>query len=101
MMKLIELFIWNFEGEYQQYFYAVEDEESFIKEVLKYLNEVVINTDFPWSNCLTKFRKEHYVEPYFLTGVISHLNEYYYIQYDEVKFTLEKHTVIERVEDVK
>jgi len=100
-MKLIELFIWNYEGEYQQYFYAVEDEEAFIKEVLKYLNEVVINTDFPWSDCLIHFKEEQEVEPYFLPGVISHLNEYYYMQYDEVKFTLEKHTNTVKVEEIK
>ena len=100
MKKLIEFFRHDWEGEYQQYFYAVDDEEKFIQEVLTYLNTVQINTEHPWSDCLEKFKGGNVIEQHFLRADLDHLNEYYYIQDDENKFTLTKYTDIYRQEDI-
>jgi len=95
-MKLIEFFKWDHEGEYQQYFYAVEDEKAFVQDVLKYLNTVHIKTDYPWADSLCGFKAEEYVDPYFLHSYIDHLREYYYINYNNDAFTLTKQ--IERID---
>ena len=93
MRKIIEFFKWDYEGDYQQYFYVIEEdtEESFIKEILVYLNTIKINDEFFWARCLENFKTEQQVELY-LDGYIEHLNSYYYIQDSDKSFELEKYT---------
>jgi len=100
-MKLIELFKWDFEGEYQQYFYVTDNEDKFIKEVLTHLNTVSINNEFFWADVLTEFQEENKVEGYFLPHPFNHLNEYYYIQDDDGKFSLTKHTTEVKLEEIR
>lgn len=93
MKTIIEFFKWDFEGEYQQYFYVIEEEdkEKFLKEALEYLNTVTINSDYSWHACLSGFHDTLRVDVDFIHQVyLQHLNEYYYIQDDDVKFSLSK-----------
>jgi len=101
MKKLIEFFKWDFEGEYQQYFYFVENEEEFIKEALEYLNTVSLNNEHFWSDCLVGFKEDKLIESHFLPFGIQHINEYYYIQDDLGMFTLTKNTITIKTEDIK
>ena len=101
MNKIIEFFKWDWEGEYQQYFYVVEDEDKFIREALHYLNTVTINSEHPWSDCLEDFKPEDKIEGHFLSGYIEHLAEHYYINDDEVKYTLTKTTQTTKTEDIR
>ena len=95
MKKLIELFKWDYEGEYQQYFYVVEDEESFVKEVLKYLNEVQIKEEFYWDSCLENFKEDDRIQSINLVNShIFHLDEVYFIDYVNKNFSLSKRTPV-------
>ena len=99
MKKLIEFFKWDFEGEYQQYFYVVENEESFIKETLNYLNTITINTEFPWADCLTGYMNKHKIDPSFLNS--DHNKEVYFIDYNNTHFSLTKRTHTYKREDIQ
>ena len=101
MKTIVEFFKWDFEGEYQQYFFVTEDEEQLVKDVLEYLNTVHINTKYPWSDCLSEFKVEDQIDNCFIDFQLTHLKEYYYIQDDDVKFTLTKHTKTYKTEDIK
>lgn len=101
MKKLIEFFKWDWEGEYQQYFFVTDNEEQFIQETLKYLNTVSINKEFFWSDCLVDYALDAQVEGYFLPHAFNHLREYYYIQDDDGKFSLTKHTNQVKLEDIR
>jgi len=103
MKQLVEVFQWLYEGEFTQNFFAVDDEEEFIKEMNKYLNTVAVKTEYPWSDPLYKFRQECAVAPYFL-GNMEHLKTTYFLDYNGYgagKFTITKRTVEYKNEDVK
>ena len=102
MKQLIEIFSWQYEGEYEQYFFTVEDENRFIKDVLLYLNTVQIKKEFPWGNILSEFQQENRIEGYFLIGDIPHLRTTYYIDFSYSDgFSIDKRTVEYKREEIK
>ena len=82
MKQLIEIFMWQYEGEYEQYFFVVDEEETFIKEVMTYLNTEQVKQEFPWSNPLGEFKEEQQVSGNFLTDRIQHLKDTYFLDFD-------------------
>ena len=110
MKKIIEFFKWDYEGEFQQYHYVIEEEKEndFINEVLNYLNNVHTKDEYPWADCLTEFKYEDRITlPFKITdGYLEHLGEYYYINEqggykDGFTFTLNKITFIKKEEEYK
>lgn len=101
MKVLVEFFKWDFEGEYQQYIYAVDNEEELVKEALSYLNEVTINKDCHWADCLEGFKPELRVYPDILGWELKHLRVYYLIQDNDTSFGLTKCTNIIDMEDIR
>ncbi len=101
MKKLIEIFQWHHEGEYEQSFYVVNDEEQFIKDMMEYLNTEQVKEEYPWSDSLSDFLEELQVEPYFLSRM-EHINDTYFLNFGySTGFTLSKRTLDYKSEDIK
>ena len=93
MKKVIEFFMWQYEGEYEQYFYVTDNEEEFVKEVINYLEEVQCKKQFPWSNTLVGFKPLKQVQIDFMDNNIVHLSETYFLDfkgYGTNRFSVEK-----------
>jgi len=102
MKKLIEIFNWKHEGEYDQYFFIVDDEKTFIRLMMYHLNNVRIKEEYPWSESLSDYQEHKQIEPYFLLGDIPHLRETYYIDFGyRTGFTLSKRTLDYKSEEIK
>ena len=100
MKTLIEIFQWQYEGEYEQYFYAIDNEEVFIKEMMKHLNTVEIKEEFPWSDPLGSYKQEFAVKKC-LEGT-EHLRETYFLDFDHgSNFTLNKRITEYKHERIK
>ena len=102
MKKLIEIFMWQHEGEYEQYFFTVENEKLFIKDMMTYLNTIQVKDEFPWNNPLSEFKNEEQVERYFLLGDTPHLRKTYYLNFNyHSNFTIDKRTLEFKREEIK
>ena len=94
MKKLVEIYMTQYDGAYEQYFYTVENEKKFITETLKYLNTVKVKSEHPMYDVLIDFKGECAVEPYFMLGDSPHLKETYYIDFEySTGFSMEKRTL--------
>lgn len=84
MKKIIEVFKWLHEGEFNQYFFVIEEdkEDNFIKDMMTYLNEEVTKKEFPWSNPLDEFRVDNQVYVDFgSNSYITHLKTTYFLDF--------------------
>jgi hypothetical protein len=93
MKQLIEIFKWGYEGEYYQYFFAVNSIDDFIEETNKYLNKPrTIDEDFTWwHDPLADYRDEDKVYIFPLASThIQHINHCWHIDEDETRQSLRK-----------
>jgi hypothetical protein len=84
MNKLIELFRWGYEGEYQQNFFVVneEEEDKFIKDFKSFAKEAIIHSHFGFARLsFENFKHKDKEVNVKLIGHLEHLSEYYY--YDD------------------
>lgn len=101
-MKLIEIFMWQYEGEYEQYFFVTENEKQFIKDMIMYLNDIQSKKEFPWSSVLSDFQEDNQIEGYFLIGHVAHLKETYFLDFDYQNFfSVEKRSITFNKEQIK
>lgn len=86
MKTLVELFQWRYEGEYNQYFYAVEDVDKFLEEVESYLQKRGYK-ETSRDDCLCSFKTKSRVYIYPLaTSTAQHINHCWFIpEYPEFK----------------
>ena len=91
MKEIIEIFNWEHEGEYCQYFYAVENVDEFLEQTTKYLNSnKVLESKFPWHDPLQHYALDKRVSISFGSNAdINHLATTYYLDYNN-KYEVEK-----------
>ena len=85
--KLVEVYNPLFEGEYDQYFFVIDDEEIFIQDLKEHLEE--IDNEFPMFNPLGDFME--YLQVDVPLHNQDHLGEFYFINYWDGKWLIEKH----------
>lgn len=82
MKQLIEIFRWGYEGEYDQYFYAVDSEkiDEFIKEANMYLKKVCPKREFFWNAPLDEYKPGSQIKLNFGPNiVIGHIEPKFHI----------------------
>lgn len=93
MKKIIEIFTWQYEGEYEQYFFAVTNETKFIEQLIKHLSEVQVKKEFPWSRIVDGFLEHQRVGIDFIDNNVTHLKETYFVDFEGYgtnKFSVDK-----------
>ena len=77
--------MWQYEGEYEQYYYSVEENKitEFLDQAMTYLNTKQIKKEYPWSEPLHGFAKTKKVTikfgPY---NHVRHIEDLYFLRFD-------------------